>query len=264
MKVVFDVLRYGEPFQALRIYAKQIPKLPRWKSENYNRFDINQGNQQSIDDDIEYELKRKNTSAFARKLNLSIQQVISEMIGSFSNEITMLIINLSEIERASQIDQGDWKQLCLAIRNNLQQLASLKVVGPLNCFMGEPRVEYDLQDIKKLEPSICQEVSKFPTTLYFTRLECLLKACCEVQNLHFERVGACEETFWQIGKLHRTLRRLIIKGIDDPHVDMYQAWFALVASICEIDKLLSVTLSHIIFYHHYGRSDLIPPWEYTR
>jgi hypothetical protein len=97
----------------------------------------------------------------------------------------------------------------------MQQLTSLKVIGPLNSFMEDTKVECNLQELKSLEPS-CGENPVWayilsPNKRYLTKVVCLLKATTpNLRNLQLERVGDCEETFWQIGKFHQ-LDKLIIK-----------------------------------------------------
>lgn len=119
---------------------------------------------------------------------------------AFRAGITTIIVDLGRIKSSKDIPTVEWKQFCQSIKMHSRNLISLKMIGPLNCFIGDARVEYNMNKYgfgARNDPC-CPSASK---------LKCLLMATPNLQRLHLERIGDCEEIFWEIRWLAPKLER---------------------------------------------------------
>jgi hypothetical protein len=94
-------------------------------------------------------------------------------------------------------------------------------------------------------------------------LKCLLMATPNLQRLHLERIGDCEEIFWEIRWLAPKLERLTLTGIDDPTAECHTTWFAIMHSLGKMDRLHFLSITNIVFYSD-RRIDMLPAWECIR
>jgi hypothetical protein len=234
---------------SLRIAAYSIPKIPSWESENYAVFESKR------EDDANScfrETEKKDVSSFHEVI-----AEIKKLSDTSRITVTTIIVDLSRIKSSNDIPTVEWKQFCQSIKTHSRNLISLKMIGPLNCFIGDARVEYNMN---KYGFGARNNDRCYPSA---SKLKCLLMATPNLQRLHLERIGDCEEIFWEIRWLAPKLERLTLTGIDDPTAECHTTWFAIMHSLGKMDQLRFLSITNIVFYSD-RRIDMLPAWECIR